>query len=111
MYSRQSCCPFKGGFKSNKDELKIAHDKAGYTIPTICYWNLRDTGDSNVAKSDEEGVICMSGFSSNLFKHFLSGDFDYKITPFLKLQEVLQNTRYEPIRQICYICKEVDEKL
>ena len=53
----------------------------------------------------------MSGFSSNLFKHFLSGDFDYKITPFLKLQEVLQNTRYEPIRQICYICKEVDEKL
>lgn len=111
MYSRQSCCPFKGRFKSNKDELKIAHDKAGYKMPTICYWNLRDTGDSNVAKSDEENVICMSGFSSNLFKHFLSGDFDYKITPFLKLQEVLQNTRYEPIRQICDICKEVDEKL
>lgn len=109
MNSQQSYCKFKGGFKSNKDELTIAHNKAGYNIPTICYWNLRDTG-SNVAKSDEVGVICMSGFSSNLLKHFLSGDVDYEITPFLKLQEVLENNRYEPIRQICGICKEVEDK-
>ena len=99
---------YTGKWSSNHDSLKEAYRLAGYEMPLIVYWNLRDTG-STVCKSDTIGTMCMSGFSASLLKAFFKGEFDFTITPYEGLCAKLEDDRYKPIRDIIELCDELDK--
>ena len=63
------------GFSS----IKKMYDDAGYAIPTIVFWNLRDTKVSFPVQKDTPNVALMSGFSSEMLKVFLE---DGDMTPY-----------------------------
>jgi hypothetical protein len=109
MNQTKSINKYTGKWSSNHDSLKESYNKAGYEMPLICYWNMRDCG-STVCKSDCPGTVCMSGFSPNLLKEFLKGNFSYTTTPWENLSEKLTCERYKPIRDIVEICGEVEDK-
>ena len=69
MNYTKSINKYTGKWADNHDCLKAAYNKAGYEMPLIVYWNLRDTG-STVCKSDSPNTMCMSGFSASLLKAF-----------------------------------------
>ncbi|KAI9101218.1 hypothetical protein DFS34DRAFT_648097 [Phlyctochytrium arcticum] len=56
---------------------------AGYTLPSIVYWNLRgknrSTGNavSFPAVNSTKGVAMVSGFSGQMLKLFMDGDMDF----------------------------------
>ena len=99
---------YTGKWADNHDCLKEAYKKAGYEIPLIVYWNLRDSG-SNICKSDTPGCVCLSGFSANLLKAFFRAEFDFTITPYEGLCSKLEDSRYQPIRDIIELCSELDK--
>jgi hypothetical protein len=63
------------GFSS----IKKMYDDAGYAMPTIVFWNLRDTRASFPVQKDTPNVALMSGFSSEMLKVFLE---DADMTPY-----------------------------
>jgi hypothetical protein len=66
-------------YMTGYDIIKKMYDDAGYTLPTIIFWNLRDTHTSFPIQKDTPNVALMSGFSSEMLKVFLE-DGDY--TPY-----------------------------
>ena len=77
-----------------------------FTSPNIIFWNVRATSGFP-AKSDDEGVVLMSGYSSSLLKFVLSGEMSdeveedgtvKKITPAEMLQKVLSESKFNIIR-------------
>jgi hypothetical protein len=52
---------------------------AGYAMPKIVFWNL-NAHDNVPAKSNEQGVALISGFSPAIMKSVLCGDLD-QFTP------------------------------
>jgi hypothetical protein len=58
--------------------IKKMYEDAGYAIPTIVFWNLRDTKVSFPVQKDTPNVALMSGFSSEMLKVFLE---DGDMTP------------------------------
>jgi hypothetical protein len=76
---------------------------AGYTRPTIVFWNLRgDTKDYPVC-GDVPNVSLVSGFSQSLVKLFSSGII---ATPMMTMLQALDCMRYSAIEKIfrnnCY---------
>ena len=61
------------------DHVKKMYADAGYAIPTIVFWNLRDTRTSFPVQKDTPNVALMSGFSSEMLKVFLE---DGDMTPY-----------------------------
>lgn len=53
-------------------KYESAFKAAGYTLPTVVFWNLRTTS-SAPEKSNRPGVILVSGSSPNAFKGALEG--------------------------------------
>jgi len=59
--------------------IKKMYEEAGYVMPTIVFWNLRDTRVSFPVQKDTPNVALMSGFSSEMLKVFLE---DGEMTPY-----------------------------
>ena len=79
--------------------------KKPYPVPRVIYWNLRaDTCDFPV-QQDTKGVDIVSGFSANLLEVFMTGDdladANNKKSPLDTMREVLDNPRYDPVREAC----------
>ena len=50
---------------------------AGYPeIPTIVFWNLRDSRSTPVANTNTKGVSLLSGYSAGLMRKFLNGQLE-----------------------------------
>ncbi|KAI8603449.1 hypothetical protein EDD21DRAFT_368998 [Dissophora ornata] len=59
---------------TNYSVVKGRFEKAGYEMPQIVFWNLRGSNVGNKpAKSTQQGVAMVSGFSGMLMKLFLDG--------------------------------------
>ena len=76
------------------------YGEAGYEVPKIVFWNLRDTKNSFPVTSNTPGVAMLSGFSSELMKAFLNGDIEdmtptkimmMVLEPYLELVKVHEN--------------------
>tara|TARA_Y100000741_G_scaffold260877_1_gene201553 strand:+ start:1074 stop:2834 length:1761 start_codon:yes stop_codon:yes gene_type:complete len=80
-------------FLTGYESIKLAYEEAGYKVPHIVFWNLRQTDNYN-NKSDQKGTTMMSGFSSNMFKSFLDGKFILENTPWDTLKDILNSERY-----------------
>lgn len=72
--------------------MKLLYKEAGYKVPKVVFWNLREAGNSP-AKVDSNGVALVSGFSPSLMKSVLSDDIE-KFTPFNVMLDVLISERY-----------------
>lgn len=82
--------------------------KKAYTVPRIIYWNLRGDTTDYVATADTPGVQMLSGFSPNLLKAVMHGELDADcvgdndpVDPMTTLRRVLDDPRYDPVRDKC----------
>jgi hypothetical protein len=57
-----------GSYKTAHAEVVSMYTAAGYTVPDIVFWNLRDTKTSFPVRKDTPGVALMSGFSAEMLK-------------------------------------------
>ena len=78
---------------SGFDNIKQIYSKYNYEMPTIVFWNLRHTDTFN-NKSNQLNTKIMSGFSPNLFKQFMNGNF-IETTPWTTLKDLLESDRYK----------------
>ena len=79
-----------------------------FSVPKIIYWNLRSDTHGYPERSETPNVQLLSGFSPNLFKYVLSGQnmLDFP-TPYSTLRCILDDDRYNIIREIVYLCGEI----
>ena len=61
----------KGAWTTEHEKVAQAFAAAGYDVPEIVYWNLNGAQGSKPVQADWEGVVCVSGFSSNMLKSFM----------------------------------------
>ena len=88
------------GFKAAGEDLWgpiEAGGLGGWTAPRIVIWNVAstNTGDYH-AKSNEDGVLLLSGWSPSLFKSI----FKERRTMNMGLKEQLNDPRYDPVRSV-----------
>ena len=67
--------PYDTAFKV----ISAKYAAAGYALPQIVFWNLRETHSSFPVQKDTPGVAMMSGFSAEMLKLFLD---DVEMTPY-----------------------------
>ena len=65
----------EGNWKTDLELIRNKYAKAGHEMPTIVFWNLRDSG-SKPASCEESGVVMLSGFSDGMLKAFLEYRLD-----------------------------------
>lgn len=75
------------------EDISKMYKKYDYEMPHIVFWNLRATNTYN-NNSKQDNTTMMSGFSPNLFKSFMNGNF-IESTPWNTLKELLDSKRYE----------------
>jgi len=76
-------------------------------MPKLIFWNLDSKVRNTIPVTENEsGLILMSGFSTNMLKMAMSGQFD----PFEALLETLNSPRYEKIGYE-YTCSTYDNVL
>jgi len=85
--------------RTNHSNIKRMYEGYGYTKPVIVYWNVNASKDTPVTK-DENGVILVSGASTNAFKAILSADVNMleEITPYQLMLQTLNSDRYIRVR-------------
>ena len=78
------------------DLIKIKYKNAGYELPTIVFWNLRQT-NGFPSTTTEDNVIMVSGYNSVLMNAFSEKGIDaFKdITPFKMVKDILDDSRYD----------------
>ena len=89
--------------------------------PKIIFWNVRTGSTGLPATADEEGVVCLSGYSASLMKFVLSGEMEdeekeeivvdketgevtvvktkVKVTPAMQLRRVLDDEGLLPVKE------------
>ena len=72
--------------------IRRKYENAGYTMPTIVFWNL-NAYDNSPAKFDDRGVVLVSGFSPAILKSVLKADFN-DMTPEAMMMKVIMQDRY-----------------
>jgi len=69
------------------------YEDAGYEMPQIVFWNLRDAGNKPVRFNDN-GVALVSGFSPSLMESVLAVEMD-KFTPEAVMLKAVGKERYD----------------
>ena len=97
------------------DCIKKSFAKNGYEPPTIIFINAR-ASTGYPCDSDEPGTMLLSGWSPSIFKFLLTGEMEKeeevidesgetiqvkrKVTPEEALQQILDNSVFDPVRQV-----------
>jgi hypothetical protein len=80
--------------------IRKSFETNGYTPPRIVCWNLRAEYKDYQAKAYEVGVVQLSGWSPSAFKA-ISQNGVQVCTPYEGLRKVLDDKRYDPVREVC----------
>ena len=67
--------------------------KHGYSLPRLIFWNLGSRTNVVPITQNENGVVLISGFSTNLVSMIINNEVD----PYQNLKKILLSKRYEPI--------------
>ena len=78
------------------ETIKQKWTAAGYTMPSIVFWNVNSRTQTLPVSSNEAGVILVAGFSVNNAKMILSGEMN----PWTALKSVLDSDRYSVIKEV-----------
>jgi hypothetical protein len=81
-------------YQTSFDTVKQMYEEAGYTIPQMVFWNLRDTHMSFPVRKDTPGVALMSGFSAEMLKMFLDNE---PMTPYSMMVKAVKDYEVFPI--------------
>jgi hypothetical protein len=79
--------------KTNFKEIERKYKLAGYEMPTLIFWNVRDSANTPVTK-DQNGVFLVSGYSPSIFKNAINAK---AVTPEEMMLEVLNSARYDAV--------------
>ena len=79
------------------EDISKMYEKYDYEMPHIVFWNLRATNTYN-NNSKQKNTTMMSGFSPNLFKSFMNGNF-IESTPWNTLKDLLDSKRYDYLNE------------
>lgn len=98
-----------GAWEPHHEKMRAAFAAAGYAMPRIVFWNLRGDTRDFVAAADTPGVDMLSGFSPNLLKLFMAGDWQAAapeaekpaVTPLETLRKCLDAPEYDAVRRVC----------
>lgn len=77
------------------DNIKLMRKKfedAGYTVPTVVFWNMSSEYKNTPLKGFEHGIL-MSGYSQNLWDTLVSQELE-NYSPINYVKSVLSNERY-----------------
>lgn len=80
---------------SAQEMIKRKYAEAGYAVPKIVFWNLRQGGNNTPVRFDDKGVCHVSGFSPAIMKSVLSVEDLEDFTPFNVMVKTLMNERYD----------------
>jgi len=69
------------------------YKEAGYELPNIVFWNLRDSS-GNPVKFSSQGTALVSGFSPSILENVLEGG---NLTPISIVMETINDERYDPV--------------
>ena len=72
--------------------IRRKYEDAGYEMPQIVFWNLRDAGNKPV-KFDDKGTALVSGFSPALLTSLLAADLE-QFTPESVMLKTVGKDRY-----------------
>lgn len=80
---------------SAQEMIKRKFEDAGYVMPKIVFWNLRQMSGNSPVRFDDIGVCHISGFSPAIMKVVLSNSLDdCDFTPYNVMLETLNVERY-----------------
>lgn len=82
--------------RTNLEEIRIKFNRAGYTIPTIVFWNVMSRKDETPATEDDNKVYLVSGFSPSVFKFVLTGK---ATNPLELMNEIIHGERYARVAE------------
>ena len=71
------------------------YEAKGYKLPRLVFWNVNARTNTIPLTQNENGVVLVSGYSTNIVKTVMSGALD----PWLALKSVLDSDRYAPISE------------
>jgi len=80
---------------SAQEMINRKYAEAGYPVPKIVFWNLRQGGDNTPVRYDGRGVCHVSGFSPAIMKAVLSVKELEDFTPFNVMVKTLMSDRYD----------------
>ncbi len=83
----------KDASMTNFEYAKKIFEEHGYKLPQVVFWNVRSRHDNVPVKSNEQGVILVSGCSPRIFAMVKDKNYD----PYSFMQEVLSSDRYKNI--------------
>ncbi len=94
-----------GGFETHIDRIrKQFENKGGWKVPTIVVWNISGNFQEFHHEAETVGTCTISGWSPNILKYIMSGENLIEklnnLTPLNMMREVLDDPRYDPIRQL-----------
>lgn len=72
--------------------IRRKYERAGYTLPNIVFWNVREGGNKPV-RFNERGAALVGGFSPSIMKSVLSADLE-KFTPERVMLQTVMIDRY-----------------
>jgi hypothetical protein len=94
----------KGKWKTTLQNIKSMYNESGYnTIPHIIFWNLHGRTIDFPEKANTPNVTMVSGFSPSAANTFMTEGIDTikkeKKTPEDTLRQILDDPRYDPVRE------------
>lgn len=78
---------------SAMEMLEREYNEAGYELPNLVFWNLRDSSGQPVKFSDR-GTALVSGFSPSILENVLEGE---NLTPISIAMNTINSDRYQEV--------------
>ena len=78
------------------DEIGKKFAAAGYKLPKMVFWNVNSRSNTIPVRTNDNGVVLMSGFSQNTAKMAMTN----KLDPYDALKETLNVERYAFVEDV-----------
>ena len=74
--------------------IKRKYSEAGYTMPSVVFWNLTARAANTPVKTNDKGVALVSGFSPAIMATVLGAD-PTEFTPYAMMMNTIMSDRYD----------------
>ena len=78
--------------KTNFQAIDEQFQAAGYTRPTLVFWNVDAKSEQFPVTKNDEKVVLLSGFSQQVFRHLMSGEI---LSPMEMMLKTIDTPKYQ----------------